>query len=89
MPDDSALNYAAADYKNDAISINYKKSQSYIIPCSSGFRDRVTAFADSQGASVADLARGVMLLVPNETVCSCACRSATTLPACAGPWRSL
>lgn len=68
MPDDSALNYAAANYKSDAISINYKKSQSYIIPCSSGFRDRVTAFADSQGASVADLARGVLLLVPNETV---------------------
>ena len=68
MPDDSALNYAPAYYKNDAISINYKKSQSYIVPCSSSFRDRVTAFADSQGASVADLARGVLLLVPNETV---------------------
>lgn len=68
MPDDSALNYATENYKNDAISINYKKSQSYIVPCSSSFRDRVTAFADSQGASVADLARGVLLLVPNETV---------------------
>jgi len=68
MPDDSALNYATANQKFDAISINYKKSQSYIVPCSSSFRDRVTAFADSQGASVADLARGVFLLVPNETV---------------------
>ena len=68
MPDDSALNYASKIYENEVISINYKKSQSYIVPCSSRFRDRVTAFADSQGASVADLARGVLLLVPNETI---------------------
>lgn len=68
MPDDSALNYAPKNYKNEEISINYRKSQSYIVPCSSSFRDRVTAFADSQGASVADLARGVLLLVPNESV---------------------
>ena len=68
MPDDSALNYAPKSYKNEEISINYRKSQSYIVPCSSSFRDRVTAFADSQGASVADLARGVLLLVPNESV---------------------
>ena len=68
MPDDSALNYAPKIYENEVISINYKKSQSYIVPCSSRFRDRVTAFADSQGASVADLARGGLLLVPNETI---------------------
>lgn len=62
------MNYAPKSYKNEEISINYRKSQSYIVPCSSSFRDRVTAFADSQGASVADLARGVLLLVPNESV---------------------
>jgi len=68
MPDDSVLAYTASNRKNDAISINYKKSQSYIVPCSSVFRDRVTALADSQGASVADLARAVLMLVPNEVV---------------------
>lgn len=68
MPDDSAQRLAAAGSKKDAISINYKKSQSYIVPCSSVFRDLVTALADSRGASVADLARAVLMLVPNETV---------------------
>lgn len=68
MPDDSTHRFATESKKNDASSVNYKKSQSYIVPCSSAFRDRVTSLADSNGASVADLARAVLMLVPNEVV---------------------
>jgi transposase-like protein len=37
--------------------------RSYTIPCASAFRDRVIALAAKRGASVADLARAVLLLV--------------------------
>lgn len=40
--------------------------RSYTIPCSTAFRDRVTALARRKGVSVADLVRAVQLLVPSE-----------------------
>lgn len=39
-------------------------SRSYAIPCTAAFRDRVTALAAARRASVADLARAVLLTVP-------------------------
>ena len=38
--------------------------QSYTIPCSSRFRDRVLDLAGRRGANVADIARSIVLLVP-------------------------
>jgi len=38
--------------------------QSYTIPCSSAFRDRVLAMAGRLGVNVADIARSVVLMVP-------------------------
>lgn len=42
--------------------------RSYTVPCSSTFRDAVTALAHDRGANVADLARSVVLLLPPETI---------------------
>jgi hypothetical protein len=42
--------------------------QSYTIPCSSDFRDRVQALADRRGVNVGDLARSVMLVVPPDAI---------------------
>lgn len=42
--------------------------QSYTIPCSSAFRDAVMALADKRGVNVGDLARSVMLVVPNAVI---------------------
>jgi hypothetical protein len=41
---------------------------SYTIPCSSAFRDEVTNLAARKRSNVADLARSVLLLLPEETV---------------------
>lgn len=38
--------------------------QSYTIPCSSAFRDRILALARRRGVNAADLARSVVLVVP-------------------------
>ena len=45
-----------------------KSKKSYVVPCSSGFRDAVAALAEVNGLNTADIARSVMLLVPNETI---------------------
>jgi hypothetical protein len=42
--------------------------QSYTIPCASDFRDAVLALARRRGVNVADLARSVALMVPEETL---------------------
>jgi len=42
--------------------------KSYVISCSSTFRDRVQALADARGVNVGDLARSVMLVVPPEAI---------------------
>lgn len=41
---------------------------SYIVPCSSVFRDRVTRLAERRGASPADLARAILLLVDPQQI---------------------
>ena len=42
--------------------------KSYVIPCSSAFRDSVQALADARDVNVGDLARSVMLVVPPEAI---------------------
>lgn len=42
--------------------------QSYTIPCSSIFRDAVQALAERRGVNAADLARSVMLIVPEKAI---------------------
>jgi hypothetical protein len=44
--------------------------RSYTIPCAASFRDRIAALAQRRGASVADLIRAVLLLVPSDAVAS-------------------
>jgi hypothetical protein len=51
----------------DAVKPRERKTRqkhSYAVPCSSAFRDRVSALAERRGVNVGDLARSVMLLVP-------------------------
>lgn len=54
--------------KDEKMTQDSKKSSSlkhsYTIACSSLFRDRVTALAESKKVNVADLARSVLLMVP-------------------------
>lgn len=47
----------------DAAGSASTRGTSYIVPCSSRFRDRVNRLAAGRGASPADLARAVLLLV--------------------------
>lgn len=47
----------------DAAGSASTRGTSYIVPCPSRFRDRVTRLAARRGASPADLARAVLLLV--------------------------
>jgi hypothetical protein len=42
--------------------------QSYTIPCSSIFRDAVLQLAERRGVNAADLARSVMLVVPEKAI---------------------
>lgn len=42
--------------------------QSYTIPCSSEFRDAVSRLAERRGVNVADLARSVALMAPDESI---------------------
>ena len=52
----------------DAKSMGYEKGKSYIVSCSSEFREAVLALAEHRGVSPADLARAVLLLLPADTV---------------------
>ncbi len=45
-----------------------KSKKSYVVPCSSGLRDAVAALAEVNGVNTADIARSVMLLVPNGAI---------------------
>ena len=42
--------------------------KSYVIPCSSGFRDAVRALAARRGLTATDLALGVLVLLDRETI---------------------
>lgn len=44
------------------------RKHSYTVPCTSAFRDEVTALAQKRGANVADLARSVVLVVTPEVI---------------------
>lgn len=48
-----------------------ERKHSYVVPCSSAFRDAVSALAEARGVNAADIARSVMLLVPKETIRAC------------------
>lgn len=43
-----------------------RASRSYVVPCSSAFRDEVLALAEARHSSAADLARAVLLLMDSE-----------------------
>ncbi len=45
-----------------------ERSRSYVVPCSTDFRDAVLALASRKHVNVGALARAVMLLLPPETV---------------------
>lgn len=42
------------------------KSRSYVVSCSSGFRDAVLEIAERRGVNAGELARAVLLLMPDE-----------------------
>lgn len=44
------------------------RKQSYTIPCSSVFRDMVSKLAERRSVNVADLARSVLLVIPEEDI---------------------
>jgi hypothetical protein len=44
------------------------RKQSYTIPCSSVFRDMVSKLAERRSVNVADLARSVLLVVPEDVI---------------------
>jgi hypothetical protein len=48
-----------------------RRKHSYVIPCSSDFRDAILRFAERRGVNVGDLARSVLLVVPSDTVAAC------------------
>lgn len=58
LPDEDADRTSAGDAAPGG-----PPSRSYVVPCSTAFRDAVTQLAARRQASVADLARGVLLLV--------------------------
>ena len=45
-----------------------KSKKAYVIPCSSGLRDAVAELAELNGVNTADIARSVMLVVPNTVI---------------------
>lgn len=50
------------------MSASSNVKQSYTIPCSSIFRDAVLKLAEQRGVNAADLARSVMLIVPEKAI---------------------
>ena len=44
------------------------RKKSYTVPCSSAFRDRIGALARSRGVNVGDLARSVVLMLPEAAI---------------------
>ena len=57
----------------EEIRIHHKKrttaaNQSYVVPCTSDFRDEVLALATRRGARVGNIARAVLLLLPGDAV---------------------
>ena len=44
------------------------KNRSYVVPCASEFRDSVLELAERHGVNAGELARAVLLLLPNDAV---------------------
>ncbi|MDG2286930.1 MAG: J domain-containing protein [Alphaproteobacteria bacterium] len=66
MPDDPAAIFAR-DSAAEATSVE-PRGKAYVVPCPSGFRDRVIALAARRRVSAGDLARAVLLLLPAEAL---------------------
>ncbi|MCK5166928.1 MAG: hypothetical protein KAQ66_06400, partial [Rhodospirillaceae bacterium] len=47
-----------------------RKKVSYTVPCSSSFRDSIIALAESKNCNVADIARSVVLALPDDVIFS-------------------
>ena len=47
------------------------RKHSYVIPCSSDFREAVQALADQREVNVGDVARSVMLIISEEIIAAC------------------
>lgn len=47
------------------------RKHSYVIPCSSDFRDAAQDLADSREVNVGDIARSVMLIVSHDIIAAC------------------
>lgn len=45
-----------------------ERTRTYAIPCASPFRDQVMALAQARAVSVADLARSILLTIPEPTI---------------------
>ncbi len=48
----------------------YQAKHSYTVTCSSKFRDAVSALAEKRKVNVADLARSILLAMPNDVIAS-------------------
>lgn len=42
--------------------------QAYIIPCASIFRDKITKLAEKKSVNVADIARSILLVIPQDVI---------------------
>ena len=70
MPDDPTATFAresAAQGDGRALA-GEARGKAYVVPCHSKFRDRVTALAEKRGVSAGDLARAVLLLMPENAL---------------------
>lgn len=68
MPYDTRAPEMTETFNTPKKSSGSEASQSYIVSCPSKFRDDVLELAEARRVSAADLARGVLLLVSEETV---------------------
>ncbi len=68
MPDDPTANFPRDNAPNAEAKGSEPRGRAYVVPCPSGFRDRVTALAERRGVSAGDLARAVLLLLPGAAL---------------------
>lgn len=68
MPDDTAASFPRDSAAETTTAGLDPRGKAYVVPCPSGFRDRVMALAERRGVSAGDLARAVLLLLPGEAL---------------------
>ncbi len=56
--------------KKSIHALDPRKKVSYTVPCSSSFRDSVISLAESKNCNVADIARSIVLAMPEDVVFS-------------------